>query len=49
MTVSPSSVVTKFCDVFSCCLDWELVEPLSFLSLPKASTLLYKYARRDEV
>ena len=30
--VSPSSVVTEFCDGFSCCLDWEFVEPQSFSS-----------------
>ena len=29
---SPSSVVTEFCDGFSCCLDWEFVEPQSFSS-----------------
>ena len=45
--VSPSSVVTEFCNVSSCCSDWEFVEPQSF-SL-KACILLYKYARRDEV
>ena len=28
--VSPSSVVTEFCDVFSFCSDWEFVEPQSF-------------------
>ena len=28
--VSPSSVVTKFCDGFSCCSDWDFVEPQSF-------------------
>ena len=28
--VSPSSVVTEFCDGFSCCSDWEDVEPQSF-------------------
>ena len=28
--VSPSSVVTEFCDGFSCCLDWEFVEAESF-------------------
>ena len=30
--VSPSSVVTEFCDGFSCCLDWEFVNrsPFSF-------------------
>ena len=27
---SPSSVVTEFCDGFSCCSDWEYVEPQSF-------------------
>ena len=25
--VSPSSVVTEFCEVSSCCSDWEDVEP----------------------
>ena len=28
--VSPSSVVTEFCDVSSRCSDWEFVEPQSF-------------------
>ena len=28
--VSPSSVVTEFCDVSSMCSDWEIVEPQSF-------------------
>ena len=28
--VSPSSVVTEFCDGFSSCSDWEFVEPQSF-------------------
>ena len=28
--VSPSSVVTEFCDGFSCCSDWDFVEPQSF-------------------
>ena len=28
--VSPSSVVTELCDGFSCCSDWEFVEPQSF-------------------
>ena len=28
--VSPSSVVTEFCDGFSCCSGWEMVEPQSF-------------------
>ena len=35
--VSPSSVVTQFCDGFSCCPDWELVEPLSFFFLQKGA------------
>ena len=26
----PSSVVTEFCEVFSCCSDWEDVVPQSF-------------------
>ena len=30
LPVSPSSVVTEFCDGFSCCSDWEDVEPQSF-------------------
>ena len=37
--VSTSSVVTEFCEVLSCILFY----------LQKASTLLYKYARRDEI
>ena len=28
--VSPSSVVTEFCDGFPFCSDWEFVEPQSF-------------------
>ena len=28
--VSPTCVVTEFCDGFSCCSDWEDVEPQSF-------------------
>ena len=32
--VSPSSVVTEFCEVFSCCSDWEDVVPQS-LSLSR--------------
>ena len=30
MPVSPSSVVTEFCDVFSCSSDWEDVVPQPF-------------------
>ena len=35
--VSPSSVVTEFCDGFSCCLEWEVVEPQSFSFSKKRS------------
>ena len=28
--ISPSSVVTEFCEFFSCCSDWEDVVPHSF-------------------
>ena len=42
---SPSSLVTEFCDGFSCCSDWEFV--LFFLQ--KACTLLHNHAGRDEV
>ena len=31
--VSPSSVVTEFCDGFSFCSDWEFVEPQFVLTL----------------
>ena len=47
--VSPSSVVTEFCDVSPCRSDWEFVEPQSFSFLQKACTCCTKYARRDEV
>ena len=47
--VSTSSVVTELCDAFSCYSGWEDVVPQSFFFLQKASTLLYKYARRGEV
>ena len=30
VSVSPSSVVTEFCEVFSCCSHWEDVVPQSF-------------------
>ena len=49
VTVSPSSVVTEWCDVALCCSDWEFVEPQSLSFPQKACTLLYTYARRDEV
>ena len=45
--VSPASVVTEFVIVFRS--DWDLVEPQSFSFLPKACSLLYFYAGRDEV
>ena len=45
--VFPSCVVTELCDVSPCGSDWEDVEPQSFS--PKACTLWYRYAGRDEV
>ena len=42
--VSPSSVVTEFCDGFSCCSDREFVEPKSFSSCSRWDS----YAGRDE-
>ena len=41
--------MTEFCDVSSCCSDWEDVMPQSFSFCKKRAFLLYKYARRDEV
>ena len=35
--VSPSSVVTEFCDGFLCCPGWEFVEPQSFSFFMKRS------------
>ena len=48
--VSPSPVVTEFCEVF-CVLPLigEDVVPQSFSFTKKVCTLLYKYARRDVV
>ena len=46
--VAPSSVVTEWCEAFSCCPDWGDVVPQSF-SFSKKRALLYKYATRDEV
>ena len=43
-----TDVVTEFCEVSSCCSDWEDVFS-AVLSQKKRGTLLYKYARRDEV
>ena len=34
--VSPSSVVTEFCDGSSCCSDWDFVEPQSLFSKKRA-------------
>ena len=45
--VSLFSMVIKFCEVFSCCFDWEDVVPQSFSQ--RAIKLLYMYARRYEV
>ena len=45
----PSSVVTEFCDGFSYCSGWELVEPQSFSFSKKACSLLDSYEGRDEV
>ena len=47
--VSPSSVVTEFCDVSFMCSDRDFVESQSFSFSPKTCTLLYRYAGRDEV
>ena len=43
--VSSSSVVTEFCDVFSCCSDWEYVEPQFFLS-PKSVHIVVQVRRK---
>ena len=45
--VSPSSVVTEFCDGFSCCSDREYVEPESF-SFSRKRARSSSYARTDE-
>ena len=45
--VSPSSVVTEFCDGFSCCPDCELVEPQSFSFSKKRS--LYCTVTQEEM
>ena len=46
--VSPSSVLTELCEVF-CSSNWERCCTAVFCFLQKASTSLYKYARRDKV
>ena len=43
--VSPSSVVTGFCDGFSCCSDWDFVEPQS-ISFSKEACLTLVQLRR---
>ena len=47
--VSPSSVVTEFCDGFSFRSDWEFVEPQSFSFFLQVCSLLDSYAGRNEV
>ena len=43
--VSPSSVVTEFCDVSPCGSDWEFVEPQSFSS-PKSVHIVVQKRRK---
>ena len=47
--VSPCSVVSEFGDVLSLCSDREFCGTTVLFFLQKACTLLYKYARRDEI
>ena len=44
--VSPSSVVTEFCDGFSCCSDWNFGEPQSFSFSKKKNVLILVQLRR---
>ena len=44
--VSPSSVVTEFCDCVSCCSDWDFVEPQSFFFLQKGVLTLAQLRRK---
>ena len=44
--LSPSSVVTEFCDVSSLCSDWEFVEPQSF-SFSKKRALCYTSTQEE--
>ena len=50
--VSPSSVVTGFCDGFSCCSDWDFLEPaVLFLlqrSVPYSCTVTQEEMRFEE-
>ena len=41
--VFPSSVVTDFCDGFSCCSDWEFVVPHTFSLSKKRSYVDAKF------
>ena len=48
--VSPSSVVTKFCDGVSCLgSDWEFVKTQSLSYTKKRARVLDSYVGRDEV
>ena len=44
--VSPSSVVTEFCDVHPCCSDWEFVEPHSFSLSPKSVNFVVQVRKK---
>ena len=44
--VFPSSVVTEFCDGFSCCSDWEFVEPQSSFFTKSVLTLVQLRRKR---
>ena len=44
--VSFFSVVTEFCDGFSCCSDWEFVESHSFLSPESVLTVVQLRRKR---
>ena len=52
MPVSPSCVVTGFCDGFSCCSDWDFVEPAALFllqrSVPHSCTLTQEEMRIEE-
>ena len=48
MLVSPPSVVTEFCDGFSCGSDWSFVEAYFFF-LQKAFSFSHSCAERDVV
>ena len=44
--VSPSSVVTEFCQVFSCCSDREDVVPQSFSFSPKSEHIVVQVRKK---